>query len=286
MLVSARYLTQALKLFGAQAHKLLTRDEEQVLSKYIVEMRPYESELDAMMAGGRDQPSDEARLCLAVCKLWSHPTRPGIETACPTLQPSVCHSSLGLTMQVSVLHGNGPWPRGISMTDQCPGHAVSTSWSMFVILGRSPSAAHEPTASASHPECIDLGPCLISNPTRVHPLRAHMHPVLTHTGYAQVWADACGFQGHHEAFLTKVRRCRQAKEIFEYCNLRMVAKIAHRYVSQGVEMEVSLPKSLMQASLGLACLHQDLAPLLAMLHTCSLELLQMRLHPCQDSWSP
>ena len=54
----------------------------------------------------------------------------------------------------------------------------------------------------------------------------------------QVWADACGFQGHHEAFFTKMRRCRQAKEIFEYCNLRMVAKIAHRYQGQGVEMEV------------------------------------------------
>ena len=57
--------------------------------------------------------------------------------------------------------------------------------------------------------------------------------------YVQVWADSCGFQGHHEAFVTKIRRCRQAKEIFEYCNLRMVAKIAHRYVAQGVEMEVS-----------------------------------------------
>ena len=53
-----------------------------------------------------------------------------------------------------------------------------------------------------------------------------------------MWADACGFQGHHEAFFTKMRRCRQAKEIFEYCNLRMVAKIAHRYQGQGVEMEV------------------------------------------------
>ena len=57
--------------------------------------------------------------------------------------------------------------------------------------------------------------------------------------YAQDWADACGFAEHKQAFFVKMRRARQAKEIFENCNLRMVAKIANRYVSQGVDMEVS-----------------------------------------------
>ena len=40
-----------------QAHKLLTRDEEQVLSKYIVEMRPYDVQLDILMQG-KEQPPD------------------------------------------------------------------------------------------------------------------------------------------------------------------------------------------------------------------------------------
>ena len=38
--------------------------------------------------------------------------------------------------------------------------------------------------------------------------------------------------------MVKMRRARQAREIFENCNLRMVAKIAGRYVAQGVDMEV------------------------------------------------
>ena len=63
---------------------------------------------------------------------------------------------------------------------------------------------------------------------------------LTGVATVQDWADACGFQEHREAFFVKLRRAKLAKEIFENCNLRMVAKIANRYVSQGVDMEVCL----------------------------------------------
>ena len=42
--------------------------------------------------------------------------------------------------------------------------------------------------------------------------------------------------------MVKLRRARQAKELFENCNLRMVAKIANRYMAQGVDMEV-LPRT-------------------------------------------
>ena len=59
-------------LARVQAHKLLTRDEEQVLSKYIVEMRPYEAHLDILMQGGQDQPPDEVTRHTgpARCGLW------------------------------------------------------------------------------------------------------------------------------------------------------------------------------------------------------------------------
>ena len=54
-----------------QAHKLLTRDEEQVLSKYIVEMRPYEAQLDILMQGGQDQPPDEVTHHTSLGSVWA-----------------------------------------------------------------------------------------------------------------------------------------------------------------------------------------------------------------------
>ena len=47
------------RLSVVQTHKLLSRDEEQVLSKYIVAMRPYETRSEEIHQQNHQQPSDE-----------------------------------------------------------------------------------------------------------------------------------------------------------------------------------------------------------------------------------
>ena len=205
---------------GVQAHKLLTRDEEQVLSKYIVEMRPYDIyiKVDILMQGGKEQPPDTVSTVFLLIFLAT-PFALQDMTRVP-VRGRHCVSAAAVSLKVQFL------PLAASL-DCCIGKF--RPWAQGGLTAHSVESMQ--------------GAVLLAASTTAGCLSA-MHPSLTRTcpcadcASVQLWADACGFQGHHEAFITKVRRCRQAKEIFEYCNLRMVAKIAHRYQGQGVEMEV------------------------------------------------
>ena len=51
------------------------------------------------------------------------------------------------------------------------------------------------------------------------------------------WATACEHEDQ-EAFRELVTRGRRSRAIFEQCNLRLVAKIAYKYIDRGLELEV------------------------------------------------
>lgn len=51
------------------------------------------------------------------------------------------------------------------------------------------------------------------------------------------WAEACEAD-NFETFKELVTRGRNARAIFEQCNMRLVAKIAYGYIDRGLELEV------------------------------------------------
>ena len=79
-----------------QTHKLLSRDEEQVLSKYFVAFRQYEIVSDALHTQNRQQPSDEVGLPASCPSSISYLAAVLLRltlscTAIKLLQCGVCH---------------------------------------------------------------------------------------------------------------------------------------------------------------------------------------------------
>ena len=55
----------------------------------------------------------------------------------------------------------------------------------------------------------------------------------------QEWAEAMGAEDL-EAFKELVTQGRKSRAIFEQCNLRLVAKMAYKYIDRGLELEVGV----------------------------------------------
>ncbi|KAK9798902.1 hypothetical protein WJX73_005276 [Symbiochloris irregularis] len=60
---------------------------------------------------------------------------------------------------------------------------------------------------------------------------------LGRTPTMQEWAGGCGQLSEMEEFEDLIKRGRRARAIFEQCNMRLVAKIAYKFIDRGLELE-------------------------------------------------